>query len=219
MSLSLRLVIVAESRQGARGSLGSDNHLLEGVHVSLVRGIGERVEDLLTGLGLEVAEVLEALPADAPRELHVLLHDGDSVGVNRAEIGVLEESGQVTLGGFLEGEESVGLEAELTINAVADGSHEPLEGGLGEKELSGLLILLDLTESDSTGSESELLLHATLGRRGLLDNGLGLASSGGGSLATLGVGSDVLLAFGSLGELGFLSSDFLSSNLYSGHLV
>ena len=187
--------------------------------MSLVRGIGERVEDLLTGLGLQVAVVLEALSTDAPRELHVLLHDGDSIGVNRAEISILEESGQVTLSSFLEGEKGVGLEAELTINAVADGSDEPLEGGLGEKELSGLLILLDLTESDSTGSESELLLHATLGRRGLLDNGLGLASSGGGSLATLGVGSDVLLAFGSLGELGFLSSDFLSSNLYSGHLV
>jgi hypothetical protein len=205
--------------QEAGRSLGSDYHLLEGLHVGLVGGIGERVEDLLTGLGLEVTEVLEAFPADAPSELHVFLHDGDSVGVNRAEIGILEESGQVTLSSFLKGEKGVGLEAQLTIDAVADGSHEPLEGGLGEKELSGLLILLDLTESDSTGSESELLLHATLGRRSLLDDGLGLASSGGDSLATLGIGSDVLLAFGSLGELGFLSSDFLSSNLYSGHCV
>ena len=204
--------------EGQGLSLCPDNHLLEGVHVGLVGGVGERVEDFLAGLGLEVTEVLEALSADAPCELHVFFHDGDSIGVNRAEVGVLEETGQVALCSFLEGEKGVGLEAELSIDAVADGSDEPLERSLGEEEFGGLLVLLDLAEGDSTGAEPELFLHAALCRRGLLDNGLALASRSRRSLATLGIGSDVLLAFGGLSELGFLSGDLLSSNLYPWHL-
>ena len=188
--------------------------------MSLVGGIGKRVEDLLAGLGLQVTEVLEAFSADAPSELHVFLHDGDSVGGNSAEIGILEQSSQVALGGFLKSEQGVSLEAQLTIDSVADGADESLEGCLGEEHLSGLLVLLDLAEGDSAGPELVLPLHAALGRRGLLDDGLALAGSSGVSLATLGIGGDSLLALGGLGELSgsSLSGDLLSSNLDSWHL-
>ncbi len=175
-------------RVWTRGSLGADDHLLEGVHLSLVSGVGERVEDLLASLGLEVTEVLEALSADAPSELHVLLHDGNSASVNRAEIGILEQSSEVALSSFLQSEEGLGLEAQLAINAVADSADESLEGCFGQKKISGFLVLLDLTKSDSTGAEPELLLHAPLSRRGLLDNSLAFACSGRcGGLAALGI--------------------------------
>ena len=35
---------------------------------------------------------------DSPRELHVLGHDGDSLGVDGAQVGILEETHDVTLG-------------------------------------------------------------------------------------------------------------------------
>jgi hypothetical protein len=38
--------------------------------------------------------------------LDVLWHDGDSLGVDGAEVGVFEETNEVGLGGFLEGEDS-----------------------------------------------------------------------------------------------------------------
>jgi hypothetical protein len=73
------------------------------------------------GFGEEVAEVfnllrhLGALAADAAGELDVLGHDGDALGVDGAEVGVLEEADQVRLGGLLEGEDREGLEAQVRL--------------------------------------------------------------------------------------------------------
>merc|ERR1719401_1355168 len=47
---------------------------------------------------------LGALAADAPSELDVLGHDGHALGVDGAEVGVLEEADQISLAGLLEGE-------------------------------------------------------------------------------------------------------------------
>ena len=48
---------------------------------------------------------LAALTADAAGELDVLGHDGDPLGVDGAEVGVLEEGDEVGLGGFLQSTE------------------------------------------------------------------------------------------------------------------
>ena len=45
-----------------------------------------------------------ALTADSAGELHVLGHDGDTLGVDSAQVGVLEEADHVGLGGLLESE-------------------------------------------------------------------------------------------------------------------
>jgi len=58
---------------------------------------------------------LGALAADAAGELDVLGHDGDALGVDGAEVGVLEEADQVRLGGLLQGEDGGGLEAEVRL--------------------------------------------------------------------------------------------------------
>ena len=42
-----------------------------------------------------------ALASDASGELNVLGHDRDTLGVNRAQVGVFEQTDQVGLGGFL----------------------------------------------------------------------------------------------------------------------
>ena len=46
-----------------------------------------------------------SLASDSSGELHVLGHDGDSLGVDGAQVGVFEEADQVGLGGFLESED------------------------------------------------------------------------------------------------------------------
>jgi len=46
---------------------------------------------------------LFSLSADAAGELHVLGHDGDTLGVEGAQVGVLEETDEVCLGGLLQG--------------------------------------------------------------------------------------------------------------------
>lgn len=77
--------------------------------------------------------------SDSSGQLHVLGHDGDSLGVDGAEVGVLEESDHVGLGGFLEGKDGGGLEPQVVLELRGDLSHESLEGQLPDEELSALL--------------------------------------------------------------------------------
>ena len=113
-----------------------------------------------------------ALTADSAGELHVLGHDGNSLGVDGAEVGVLEETDHVSLRGLLEGKDSRGLETELVSVLRGDLTDESLEGELADEELGGLLETSDLTESDGAGSEAVGSLDAVGGLGGLLDGGL-----------------------------------------------
>ena len=62
---------------------------------------------------LDAGERLGPLPADAAGQLDVLGHDGHALGVDRAQVGVLEEADQVGLRGLLQGDDSRRLEAEV----------------------------------------------------------------------------------------------------------
>ena len=95
-------------------------------------------------------------------------HDGDALGVDGAQVGVLEQTDDVGLSGLLKGEDGGGLEAEVALEVLGDLTNEALEGKLSEEELSGLLELADLTKSHGAGAVAV----------GLLDT-----SGGGGALA------------------------------------
>ena len=100
------------------------------------------------GAGEEAGRRLRALPADAARELDVLRHDRDALGVDRAEVGVLEEADEVRLCRLLEGEDRRRLEAEVGLEVLRDLTHEALERQLAEQELRALLVATDLAERD-----------------------------------------------------------------------
>lgn len=104
--------------------------------------------------------------------MHVLWHDGNSLGVDGAEVGVLEESNHVGLSSLLEGEHGGGLESEVSLEVRSDFSDESLERKLSDKELGGFLVLSDHSQGDGSWSESVGLLHAGDGGGGLL-GGLG----------------------------------------------
>jgi hypothetical protein len=133
-----------------------------------------------------------ALTTDAAGELDVLWHDGHTLGVDGAKVGVFEEADQVSFSGFLESEDSGALETEVVLELRSDFTDESLEGELADEELGGLLETSDLAESDGAGSEAVGLLDTTSGG-GLLDGGLvGDVLSGG--LATGVLASSVLCA-------------------------
>jgi len=113
-----------------------------------------------------------ALTTDSAGKLHVLGHDGNSLGVDGAEVSVLEETDHVGFGGFLESENSGGLETELVSVLRGDFSDESLEGELSDEELGGLLETSDLSKSDGTGSETMRFLDAVGGGLGLLSSSL-----------------------------------------------
>ena len=135
---------------------------------------------------------LSAFSSDSAGQLDILGHDGDSLGVDGAQVSVLEKTHQVGLGSFLKSHHGRGLKPQVGLEVLGDLSHQPLEGQLADEKLSRLLVSSDLTEGHGTGAVSVGLLHSSGGGRRLA-SGLGgqllagsLSSSGltGGLLGT-----------------------------------
>ncbi len=137
---------------------------------------------------------LSALSTDAAGQLDVFGHDGDSFGVDGAQVGVLKQTDQVSLAGLLQGHDSGALEAQICLEVLSDFSHQTLEGQLADQQLGGLLIATDLSQSHGAGPVAMRLLDAAGGRSAL----------------TGGFGSELLPG-------GFAACGFTSSLLGSCH--
>ena len=110
---------------------------------------------------------LSTLATDAASKLDVLGHDGDTLGVDGAEVGVLEEANEVGLRGLLERDDGRRLEAEVGLEVLRDLADEALEGELADQQLRGLLVAANLAESDRAGAVAVGLLDASSCRGGL----------------------------------------------------
>ena len=104
----------------------------------------------MVGEKREVESSLRALTAEAAGKLDVLALNGHALGVDRAQVGVLEERDEVGLNRLLERTDGRRLEAEVRLEVLGDFSNQALEGQLADQELGGLLVATDLTESDGT---------------------------------------------------------------------
>ena len=78
-------------------------------------------------------EDLSTLSADAPGQLDVLGHDGNALGVNGTQVGVLEKTHQVSLRGFLQSHDGRRLEAQVSLEILGDLTHQALEGQLPDE--------------------------------------------------------------------------------------
>jgi len=108
---------------------------------------------------------LGTLSTDTASQLDILWHNGDTLGVDGTQVGVLKQSNEVSLTGLLESSNSSRLEPEISFEILGDFSHETLEGQLPDEKLSRLLVSSDLTESDGSWPVSVGLLDSS-GRRG-----------------------------------------------------
>ncbi|PAV84150.1 hypothetical protein WR25_11356 [Diploscapter pachys] len=70
---------------------------------------------------------LVAFASDPSGELDVLGHDGDTLGVDGAQIGVLEQADQVGFGSLMQGEHCRRLEAEIRLEVLCDFTNETLK--------------------------------------------------------------------------------------------
>ena len=127
---------------------------------------------------------LGPLATDSPGKLDVLGHDGHTLGVDGAQVGVLKQSNEVGFAGLLESSNGGALEPQVSLEVLGDLTNQTLEGELADEKLGGLLVTPDLTESHGTGLVAVRLLD-TSGGWGTLASGLGgelfpwgLASSG-----------------------------------------
>ena len=78
---------------------------------------------------LQWGNFLSTFTTDTAGKLDVLGHDGDTLGVDGAEVGVLEQRGQVRLGRLLQGHDGVRLEAQVRLEVLGHLAHKALEGG------------------------------------------------------------------------------------------
>lgn len=115
---------------------------------------------------------LSALSANTTGQLDVLGHDGHPLGVDGAQVGVLEQADQVSLASLLQGHHGGTLEAQVGLEVLGNFSHQALEGQFADQQLSGLLVTTDLSQSHGAGPVTVRLLHAA-GGRGALARSLG----------------------------------------------
>ena len=117
-------------------------------------------------------ERLSPLSTDTAGELDILGHDGDTLGVDSAQVGVLKQTNKVSLGCLLESHDGRGLESQIGLEVLGDFTDQTLEGQLPDQKLGALLVTTDFSQSDGSGPVSVGLLDSSSGR-GALTSGLG----------------------------------------------
>ena len=70
---------------------------------------------------------LSAFTADAAGEMDVFGHNGDAFGVDGAQVGVLEQANQVSLGGLLKRHDRSALEAKIGLEVLGNFADQTLE--------------------------------------------------------------------------------------------
>ena len=133
---------------------------------------------------------LGTLSTDAASELDVLWHDGDTLGVDGAQVGVLEKTNQVGFAGLLQGHDGGALESQIGLEVLGDFTHKALEWQFPDEELGALLVTSDFSQGDGSWPVPVRFLHSS-GGRCALTSGLGgqLFSRG---LASGGLSSGLL---------------------------
>jgi len=116
---------------------------------------------------------LGPLTTEATGQLDVLGLDGDALGVDGGQVGVLEESNKVGLRSLLQGADGRALEPQVSFEVLSDLPNQALEGKLADEQFSALLVSPDLTEGDSTRPIAMRLLDTAGGCGGGLSRCLG----------------------------------------------
>ncbi len=104
---------------------------------------------------------LSTLAADSSGQLDIFRHDGDSLGVDGAQVGIFEKADQVCLASLLQGHDSGALETQIRLEVLCDFTDEALEGQLADEQLGALLVTADLTKSDCARPVTMRFLHPT----------------------------------------------------------
>ena len=140
--------------------------------------------------------------SDSPSQLDILWHDGHTLGVDGAQVGVLEQADKVGLRCFLQGKNGRALEAQVRFEVLGDLTHQTLEREFADEQISALLVAADFAKRDRTGAVAVGLLHTTGG-------GGGLAGCLGGELLAGGLASGGLAGclLGACHVIGCLASE------------
>ena len=107
---------------------------------------------------------LGTFSTDAASQLDILGHDGDPLGVDCADVGVLEQANKVCLTRLLECHDGRRLEAKIRLEILGHFPDQPLEWSFPKQQLGGLLIPPDFPQGYGSRPEPVGLLHSSSGR-------------------------------------------------------
>ena len=96
------------------------------------------------------------LAPDAPGKLHVFGHYGHALGMDGAQVGVLEDADQVCLGCFLECQDCCRLKPQIVATILRDLFYQPLEREFSYQKVGRFLELSDLSQGDRARSKPRL---------------------------------------------------------------
>ena len=82
--------------------------------------------------------------------MDVLGLDGDTLGMDGAQVGIFEERDEVGLNRLLKSTDGGGLEAEIGLEVLCNFSDETLEWKFADEKLGGFLVATNFSKSDST---------------------------------------------------------------------
>lgn len=106
---------------------------------------------------------LSTLSTNAAGELDVLWHDSDTLSVDGTQVGIFEETDEVSLAGLLESHDCGTLEAQVGLEILSDLADETLERKLPDEQLGALLVATDFSKSHGTWPVPMGLLHSSGG--------------------------------------------------------
>ena len=92
---------------------------------------------------------LVVLSSDTTSEMDVLWHDCDALGMERAQVRVLEERGEICLCSLLQRKDGVCLETYVGLHRLRYLADQTLEWQLADEEIGRLLVFSDLAQRDS----------------------------------------------------------------------
>lgn len=111
--------------------------------------------------------ISSSLASNPPSQLDIFGHDGDPLGMNSAQIGVLEQTHKVRLRSLLQRRHSRALEPKIRLEILSNLPDQPLERQFPDQQLGALLVLSDLPQSNRPRAEAVGLFHTSGGRGGL----------------------------------------------------
>ena len=115
---------------------------------------------------------LSSFSSDSSSKLDILGHDGNSFGMDSAQVGIFKKTNQVSFRSFLESHNSRRLETEISFEILSNFSDQTLEGQLSDQQFSGFLVSSDFSKSNCSGSISVGFLNST-SSRGRFSGGFG----------------------------------------------
>ena len=81
------------------------------------------------------ARFLRSLTTDAASQLNILGHDGDTLSMDGAKIGIFEQANQVSFSSFLQSKDCRALEAKISLEILSNLANEVLEWQLADEKL------------------------------------------------------------------------------------